>query len=314
MELPALIVFVVIEPKTRADQEKLGLGLQNLAAEDRTFRVRTDPRAGHTVIHGTSELHLEVIVDRLKRDFNVAATIGRPQVAYRETIRARAEHDNTHKKHGGSGQYARIKFKVEPNPGEGFAFDNTIDDGSVPTEFIPAIERGVLESLESGILAGYPMVDIKVELIGGDYHEEDSSETAFRICSSICFAEACRKAGPVLLEPVMRVEVIAPEQYMGSVNGDLILRRGLLEGTEVRGATLLIRALVPLSEMFGYAPELRSLTQGRASYTMHFGGYEILDGGPDRDDEDSGAPVAAPRTPTPKGNRFRLALPQPDDT
>ncbi len=191
------------------------------------------------------------------REFNIAAAIGKPQVEYRETIRARAEHDNTHKKQmGGSGQYARTKLMVEPNRGEGFEFDN-VSDGSVPAEFIPSVERGIRESLESGILAGYPMVDIKVELIDGAYHEGDSSETAFRICSSICFEAACRKAKPVLLEPVMRVEVVAPEEYMGSVNGDLIRRRGQLVGTEVRGSTQLIRALVPLSEMFGYAAELR---------------------------------------------------------
>jgi elongation factor G len=198
MELPEPVVFVVVDPRTRADQEKLGFGLQDLAAKDRTFRVRTDARAGHTIIRGTSELQLEIIVGRLKREFNVAATIGKPQVEYRETIRARAGHDYTHKKQiGGSGQYARTKLTVEPNPGEGFEFDSLINDGSVPTEFIPAVERGVRESLENGILAGYPMVDIKVELIDGGYHEGDSSETAFRVCSSICFEEACRKANTV---------------------------------------------------------------------------------------------------------------------
>jgi elongation factor G len=314
MELPELVVFVVIDPETRADQEKLGQGLQDLATEDQTFLVNTDRRTGHTLIRGTSERHLEVIVDRLKREFNVTATIGKPQAAYRETIRARAEHYYTHKKQaGGSGQYARIKLTVEPNPGKGFEFDNVIDDGSVPAQFIPAVERGVRESLENGILAGYPMVDIKVELIGGAHHEADSSETAFRLCSSICFEEACRKARPVLLEPVMRVEVIAPEEYMGSICGDLIGRRGQLEGTEVRGAMQSIRALVPASEMFGYTAELGSRTQGRASYTMHFGHYETLSGGPDTDNEDCGAPVAAPRTPSPKNNQSRIALPQPND-
>jgi elongation factor G len=314
MQLPELIVFVVIDPKTQADQEKLGQGLQEMMAEDPTLRVNTDTRTGHTIIRGTGELHLEVIVDRLTREFNVAATIGKPQVAYRETIRAKAEHDYTHKKQtGGSGQYARTKLTVEPNPGKAFEFDNVIKGGSVPKGFIPAVEQGVRESLEGGILAGYPMVDIKVELIDGAYHEVDSSEIAFKICSSICFKEACRKAEPVLLEPVMRVEVVVPEEYMGTVNGDLSSRRGRLEGAEVRGATRLIKAMVPLSEMFGYAAELRSRTEGRASYTMHFARYEPLSGGPDTDNEDSGAPVLAPRTPTPTGNQSHVALPKPDD-
>jgi elongation factor G len=269
------VIQLAIEPKTKADQEKLGMAIQKLVQEDPTLRVNTDPDTGQTILAGMGELHLEIIVDRMQREFNVGANVGKPQVAYRETIRAKAEYDYTHKKQtGGSGQYARTRLTVEPNPGKAFEFDNVIKGGSVPKEFIPAVEKGVRESLEGGILAGYPMVDIKVELVDGAYHDVDSSEMAFKICSSICFKEACRRAKPVLLEPVMRVEVVVPEEYMGTVNGDLSSRRGRLEGTEVRGTTQLIKAMVPLSEMFGYATELRSRTQGRGSFTMHFGQYE----------------------------------------
>ncbi len=275
IDFPEPVIQLAIEPKTKADQEKLGLAIQKLVQEDPTLRVNTDPDTGQTILAGMGELHLEIIVDRMQREFNVGANVGKPQVAYRETIRTTAEDDHTHKKQtGGSGQYARTKLRVAPNPGKGFEFDNVIKGGSVPKEFIPAVEKGVRESLEGGVLAGYPMVDIKVELYDGDYHDVDSSEMAFKICSSICFKEACKKAKPVLLEPVMRVEVVVPEEYMGTVNGDLSSRRGRLEGTEVRGTTQLIKAMVPLSEMFGYATELRSRTQGRGSFTMHFGQYE----------------------------------------
>jgi elongation factor G len=275
IDFPEPVIQLAIEPKTKADQEKLGLAIQKLVQEDPTLRVNTDPDTGQTILAGMGELHLEIIVDRMQREFNVGANVGKPQVAYRETIRAKGEYDYTHKKQtGGSGQYARTRLTVEPNPGKGFEFENEIKGGAIPKEFIPAVEKGVRESLEGGILAGYPMVDIKVELIDGAYHDVDSSEMAFKICSSICFKEACRKAKPVLLEPVMRVEVVVPEEYMGTVNGDLSSRRGRLEGTEVRGTTQLIKAMVPLSEMFGYATELRSRTQGRGSFTMHFGQYE----------------------------------------
>jgi elongation factor G len=275
IDFPEPVIQLAIEPKTKADQEKLGMAIQKLVQEDPTLRVNTDPDTGQTILAGMGELHLEIIVDRMQREFNVGANVGKPQVAYRETIRAKAEYDYTHKKQtGGSGQYARTRLTVEPNPGKAFEFDNVIKGGSVPKEFIPAVEKGVRESLEGGILAGYPMVDVKVELVDGAYHDVDSSEMAFKICSSICFKEACRRAKPVLLEPVMRVEVVVPEEYMGTVNGDLSSRRGRLEGTEVRGTTQLIKAMVPLSEMFGYATELRSRTQGRGSFTMHFGQYE----------------------------------------
>jgi elongation factor G len=275
IEFPEPVIQLAIEPKTKADQEKLGMAIQKLVQEDPTLRVNTDPETGQTILAGMGELHLEIIVDRMQREFNVGANVGKPQVAYRETIRAVAEADYTHKKQtGGSGQYARTKLRVRPDPGKGFEFENEIRGGTVPKEFIPAVEKGVREALEGGILAGYPMVDVKVALYDGDYHEVDSSEMAFKICASICMKEACRKAKPVLLEPVMRVEVVVPEEYMGSVNGDLISRRGRLEGTEIRGTTHLIKAMVPLSDMFGYATELRSRTQGRGSFTMHFGQYE----------------------------------------
>ncbi len=272
---PAPVIQLAIEPKTKADQEKLGVAIHKLATEDPTLHVATDPETGQTILSGMGELHLEIIVDRMQREFNVGANVGKPQVAYRETIRQKAEYDYTHKKQtGGSGQYARVKLRVEPDPEKDFEFENDVTGGNIPKEFIPAVQKGVEEALEGGILAGYPLNNIKVTVFDGAYHEVDSSEMAFKICSSICFKEAAAKAKPVLLEPVMRVEVTVPEEYMGSVNGDLISRRGRLEGTEIAGGTHIIKAMVPLSEMFGYATELRSRTQGRGSFTMHFGQYE----------------------------------------
>jgi len=275
IDFPTPVIQLAVEPKTKADQEKLGMAIAKLAQEDPTFKVNTDPETGQTILSGMGELHLEIIVDRMMREFGVAANVGKPQVAYRETIRQMSEFDYTHKKQtGGSGQYARTKLRVEPNPGKGYEFENEIKGGNIPKEFIPAVQKGVVEALEGGILAGFPMVDIKVSVYDGDYHEVDSSEMAFKICSSICVKEAARKAKPVLLEPVMAVEVVVPDEYMGTVNGDLISRRGQLEGTEIQGTTQMIRASVPLSEMFGYATELRSRTQGRGSFTMHFSRYE----------------------------------------
>ena len=275
IDFPTPVIQLAVEPKTKADQEKMGMAIQKLAQEDPTFRVATDPETGQTILSGMGELHLEIIVDRMMREFAVEANVGKPQVAYRETIRGTAEVDNTHKKQsGGRGQYARATLRVEPVPGEGFQFANEIKGGAIPKEFIPAIEKGVVEALEGGIMAGYPMVAVKVTVIDGAYHDVDSSEMAFKICASIGVKEACRKAKSVLLEPVMAVEVVVPEEYMGSVNGDLISRRGQLEGTEIQGTTQIIKATVPLSEMFGYATELRSRTQGRGSFTMHFSRYE----------------------------------------
>ncbi len=275
IDFPIPVIQLAVEPKTKADQEKLGMAIQKLAQEDPTFKVATDPDTGQTILSGMGELHLEIIVDRMMREFGVAANVGKPQVAYRETIRATAEYDYTHKKQtGGSGQYARTKLRVEPNPGLGYEFENDIVGGAIPKEFISAVEKGINEALEGGILAGFPLVDVKVAAIDGASHDVDSSEMAFKICSSICFKEACRKARPVLLEPIMAVEVVVPDEYMGAVNGDLISRRGQLEGTEIRGTTQIIKASVPLSEMFGYATDIRSKTQGRGSFTMHFGRYE----------------------------------------
>jgi elongation factor G len=275
IEFPTPVIQLAVEPKTKADQEKLGMAIAKLAQEDPTFHVATDPETGQTILSGMGELHLEIIVDRMMREFGVAANVGKPQVAYRETIRQMAEFDYTHKKQtGGSGQYARTKLRVEPNVGKGFEFDNAVSGGAIPREFIPAIEKGVVEALEGGILAGFPMVDVKVSVFDGNYHDVDSSEMAFKICASICVKEACRKAKSVLLEPVMAVEVCVPEEYMGPINGDLISRRGQLEGTEIQGTTQIIKASVPLSEMFGYATEMRSRTQGRGSFTMTFSRYE----------------------------------------
>jgi elongation factor G len=275
IDFPAPVIQLAIEPRTKADQEKMGMAINKLVAEDPTLQVSTDSETGQTILAGMGELHLEIIVDRMKREFNVDANVGKPQVAYRETIRQSAEYDYTHKKQtGGSGQYARVKLRVEPDHEKNFEFVDEIRGGNIPREFIPAVEKGVMESLEAGVLAGYPLNNIKVTVFDGAYHEVDSSEMAFKICSSICFKEACQKAKPTLLEPVMRVEVTVPEEYMGPVNGDLISRRGRLEGTEIAGGTHIIKAMVPLSEMFGYATDLRSKTQGRGSFTMHFGQYE----------------------------------------
>jgi elongation factor G len=274
IDFPEPVIQLAIEPKTKADQEKLGMAIQKLVAEDPTLRVNTDQETGQTILAGMGELHLEIIVDRMKREFNVEANVGKPQVAYRETIRQPAENEYTHKKQtGGSGQYAKVKLRVEPKEGD-FEFVNEIFGGAIPKEFIPAVEKGVRESLESGVLAGYPMSGVKVTVFDGGYHEVDSSEMAFKICAAVCAKEGFRKAKPVLLEPVMRVEVVVPEEYQGAVNGDLISRRGRLEGTEMKGSTTVIKAMVPLSEMFGYATDLRSRTQGRGAFTMHFGQYE----------------------------------------
>jgi len=276
IDFPAPVIQLAIEPKTKADQEKLGVAIHKLATEDPTLKVSTDKETGQTILAGMGELHLEIIVDRMKREFSVEANVGKPQVAYREAIRTKAEAEYTHKKQtGGSGQYAKVKLRAEPHQGEEeFVFVNEVFGGAIPKEFISAIEKGVRESLEAGVLAGFPMAAVKVTVFDGDYHDVDSSEMAFKICASICVKEAFRKAKPVLLEPVMRVEVVVPDEYMGAVNGDLISRRGRLEGTEILGGTHIIKAMVPLEKMFGYATDLRSRTQGRGAFTMHFGQYE----------------------------------------
>jgi elongation factor G len=276
MTFPAPVIAVAIEPKTRADEEKLGVSLSRLALEDPTFRVTSDEETAQTLIHGMGELHLEIIVDRLLREFKVEANVGKPQVAYRETIRKPAEARGRYvRQTGGRGQYGDVTLEVEPAaPGEGFSFENKIIGGSIPKEFIPAVEKGVREALDSGVLAGYPIVDVRVRLTDGSYHDVDSSEMAFKIAASMGFKEALRRAKAVLLEPVMDVEVVTPEEYMGAIVGDLNSRRGRIVSLEARGSSQVIRASVPLGQMFGYATEMRSLTQGRATYTMQFSRYE----------------------------------------
>ncbi len=276
IEFPAPVIQLAIEPKTKADQDKLGMAIAKLVQEDPTLRVNTDPDTGQTILAGMGELHLEIIVDRMEREFNVSANVGKPQVAYRETIRARSEAEGRFvRQTGGKGQYGHVKIRLEPMPpGSGFVFENAIVGGAIPKEFIPAVEKGMAEALEGGVLAGYPMSDVKATLYDGSYHEVDSSEMAFKIAGSLAIKEAAQKAKPVLLEPIMAVEVVVPEEYMGDVIGDLNSRRGRIEGMELRGTSQIIKASVPLSEMFGYATDLRSRTQGRGSFTMHFGRYE----------------------------------------
>jgi elongation factor G len=276
MTFPEPVIAVAIEPKTRADEEKLGIALSRLALEDPTFRVTTESETSQTLIHGMGELHLEIIVDRLLREFRVEANVGKPQVAYRETIRRPAEAQGRFvRQTGGRGQYGDVYLEVEPNePGGGVVFENKIVGGSIPREYVPAVEKGVREALETGVLAGYPMVDVKVRLTDGSYHEVDSSEMAFKIAGSMAVKEACRRAKSVLLEPVMDVEVVTPEEYMGAIVGDLNSRRGRIVSMEARGSSQVIRASVPLGQMFGYATEMRSMTQGRATYTMQFSRYE----------------------------------------
>jgi elongation factor G len=276
MDFPEPVIAVAIEPKTKADQEKMGVALNKLAQEDPTFRIHTDPDTAQTIISGMGELHLEIIVDRMMREFNVAANVGKPQVAYKETIRSKADAEGKYiRQTGGRGQYGHVRITVQPSGvGAGFVFENAIVGGSVPKEYIKPIEQGIREAMESGVLAGYEVKDIKVTLYDGSYHEVDSSEIAFKIAGSMAFKEGCRRANPSLLEPVMKVEVVLPEEYMGEVIGDLNSRRGRIEGMEARPGTQIIRSLVPLSSMFGYATDLRSRTQGRATYTMHFAHYE----------------------------------------
>ncbi len=276
LEFPEPVISVAIEPKTKADQEKLSQALQKLAQEDPSFRVSYDEETGQTLISGMGELHLEIIVDRLTREFKVEANVGKPQVAYRETIKTSAKAEGKFiRQTGGRGQYGHVFIEVEPlGQGKGFEFVDKIVGGRIPKEYIPAVEKGVIEAMERGVIAGYPVVDVKVTLYDGSYHEVDSSEMAFKIAASMAFKDAAAKAQPVLLEPIMSVEVVTPEEYMGDVIGDLNARRGKVQGMEKRGNSQVIRSLVPLAEMFGYATDLRSKTQGRATYTMQFSHYE----------------------------------------
>jgi elongation factor G len=275
IDFPEPVIQLAIEPKTKADQEKLGIAIAKLVQEDPTLRISTDHETGQTILAGMGELHLEIIVDRLQREFNVGANVGKPQVAYRETVRKAAEGEGRFiRQTGGHGQYGHVKIRIAPLSTANYEFVNAIVGGSVPKEFIGPAEKGIVEAMEGGVLAGYPVNNLKVTLYDGSYHDVDSSEIAFKIAGSMALKDACRKATPVLLEPVMSVEVVVPDEYMGTVNGDLISRRGRLEGVELRGGSQIIRAMVPLSEMFGYATEIRSRTQGRGSFTMHFGRYE----------------------------------------
>jgi elongation factor G len=282
MTFPAPVISVAIEPKSKADQEKLGTAIQRLAEEDPTFQVRTDEETGQTIIAGMGELHLDILVDRMKREFKVEANVGKPQVAYRETVRKKVEKvEYTHKKQtGGSGQFAKVLIDLEPSGGDGggYEFENKVTGGRIPREYIPAVDAGCQEAMEYGILAGYPLVDVKVTLQDGAYHEVDSSELAFKIAGSMAFKQAARQAQPVLMEPMMAVEVTTPEENMGDVIGDLNSRRGQIQAMEERGGNRIVRALVPLSEMFGYVGDLRSKTQGRASYSMQFDSYAEVPG------------------------------------
>ncbi|MGH9671004.1 MAG: elongation factor G, partial [Terriglobales bacterium] len=272
---PTPVIAVAVEPKTKSDQEKMGVALAKLAQEDPTFKVHTDVDSGQTIISGMGELHLEIIVDRMMREFSVEANVGKPQVAYRETIRKVAEAEGKFiRQTGGRGQYGHVKIRLEPNPGLGYEFVNEIVGGSVPKDFIKPVDQGMREAMEGGVLAGYELVDIKAILYDGSYHDVDSSEMAFKIAGSMAFKEAARKASPVLLEPVMSVEVVVPEEYMGDIIGDLNSRRGRVEGMEHRAGSQVIKSHVPLAEMFGYATDMRSRTQGRATFSMHFKRYE----------------------------------------
>jgi elongation factor G len=276
IDFPEPVISIAIEPKTKADQEKMGMSLARLADEDPTFKVRTDEESGQTIISGMGELHLEILVDRMKREHKVEANVGEPRVAFRETIRKQAEAEGKYiRQTGGSGNYGHVKIRIEPNEtGKGFEFSNDIKGGVVPKEYIKPTEQGIREALQGGILAGYEVVDVKVSLYDGSYHDVDSNEMAFKIAGSMAFKEAARKASPVLLEPVMAVEVTVPEEFMGTIIGDLNSRRGRIEGVEHAGGSQIVKALVPLKEMFGYVNEIRGSTKGRASYTMHFARYE----------------------------------------
>jgi elongation factor G len=269
------VISVAVEPKTKVDQEKMGVALQRLAKEDPSFRVHTDPESGQTIISGMGELHLEIIVDRMKREFKVDANVGKPQVAYRETIRASVDSEGKFvRQSGGRGQYGHVWLKIEPRePGKGYEFVNAIVGGSVPREFIPAVDKGVQEAVQTGVIAGYPIVDVKVTIFDGSYHDVDSNEMAFKIAGSMGFKEGFRKAKPVLLEPIMKVEVVTPEDYYGDIVGDLSRRRGQIIGMEDSPSGKVVTAEVPLAEMFQYSTSMRSMSQGRANYTMEFEKY-----------------------------------------
>ena len=275
MEFPDPVISVAVEPKTKADVEKMGLALSRLAMEAPSFKVSSDPDSGQTIIKGMGELHLDIIVDRLRREFKVDANVGNPQVAYRETIRKEANQETKYaRQSGGKGQYGHVKIKLEPNPGKGYEFVNGVVGGAIPKEYIPAVDNGIQGAMKSGVLAGYPVVDVKVTLWDGSYHEVDSSEMAFSIAGSMAFKDAMKKCDPVIMEPIMKVNVIVPDEYMGNVIGDLNSRRGQITNQESQDGTARVTAMVPLSEMFGYATDLRSKTQGRGQYSMEPDEYQ----------------------------------------
>jgi elongation factor G len=274
MVCPVPVISVAVEPKTKADQEKMGLALQRLAKEDPSFRMSTDQESGQTIISGMGELHLDIIVDRMRREFKVEANVGKPQVAYRETIRGTVESEGKFvRQSGGRGQYGHIWLKIEPNPGKGYEFVNGIVGGAVPREFIPAVDKGIKEAVDTGVIAGYPVVDVKVTAFDGSYHDVDSNEMAFKIAGSMGFKDGFRKASPILLEPIMKIEVVTPEEYSGDVIGDLNRRRGQITGMDEGVSGKVISGEVPLSQMFGYATAVRSMSQGRATFTMEFQKY-----------------------------------------
>jgi len=276
MTFPEPVIEIAIEPKTKGDQEKMSLALQRLSAEDPSFRVETDIESGQTIMKGMGELHLDILVDRMRREFKVEANIGAPQVAYRETIGHAVEHTYTHKKQsGGSGQFGEVKLSIMPTvPGEGFSFDSKVVGGAVPKEYIPGVEKGIRSVMDNGPLAGFPVIDFKVELLDGKYHDVDSSIMAFEIAARMCMREGLKKAGAKLLEPIMKVEVITPEEHTGGIIGDLTSRRGQVQGQDTRGVSIAIEAMVPLANMFGYINTLRSMSSGRANFSMQFDHYE----------------------------------------
>jgi elongation factor G len=312
MDFTKPVLSLSIEPKTKGDQERLRAGLQKLAAEDPTFQVRADQQSGQTVIAGMGELHLEIILDRLKREFNFVGMVGKPQVAYKEAFTLAAYGDGRYVRQiGGRGQYGHVKIRLSPGePGAGYVFENAIVDGMIPREFIKPINEGIKEALTHGVLAGYPIDDVRIELYDGSYHDVDSSETAFKIAGSMAFQDAAKRANPVLLEPMMLVEAVVPNEYMSDVMDNLAVRRGQIQSREARSGAQIISARVPLSEMFGYATDLRSRTHGHGTHSMHFDRYERRTG---PDDADRNSPVGAPRKRPPKTNHSAVALPEPDD-
>jgi len=309
------IIFVAIKPNTRSDQEKLSQGLRKLMTEEPTFRTNSDEQVNQTIIRGMGELHLELIIDRLRREFNVEMTVGRPQVEYRQTLTQIAEGEGRCvRRIEGRDHYALARVRLFPGEaGSGYFFESRVTSDVIPEKFIKSIDEGIREALSGGILAGYPVDDIRVELYDGSFHDVDSSELAFRIAGALAFQDAAKRARPVLLEPIMAVEMVVPEEYVGDVIGDLNSRRGHIEGLELRGTTQIIKGSAPLAEMLGYASDLRRQTQGHGSFSMHFDRYKVLASGPDNEDEDYIAPVVVPRTPTPRGKDSGVALPEPDN-